>query len=74
MPISILFFFIITGLITYLLLGIFVDKAIDLCMHYKNPLWKPIIIVFWPFAKLYLLIYLIAKWFLSLIEHYTEDK
>ena len=74
MPISLIIFFITTGIITYIFLGIFIDKAIELCMHYKNPLWKPIIIAFWPFAKLYLLMYLIAKWILSVIEYYKEKK
>ena len=74
MPVSLIIFFTITGIITYILLGLFIDKAIELCISYKNPLWKPIIIIFWPFAKMYLLGYLIMQWIISVIEYYTEDK
>ena len=72
MDINVFFIVIIIGI--YFLFGLFTDMMINLYFNYENPLWKLVTVVFWPFAKLYLLGYLVAEWILSVIEYYKEKK
>ena len=73
MPIGVAIFFLISCIVGWFLIGLFVDMTFDCCdIYYENPLWKLPIVLLWPLALVYLVGYGIVEWIKSVIEYYKE--
>lgn len=59
--------------ILHLIAGVWMIVGLDLFIKSYNPIWKPIVVLFWPFGVVMLLWKMLRDWVKEVKEYYKED-